>query len=118
MTSNIVKCTTCNIVINELLSFIQNKVDVMDEVALVQICESSFSIEEIKEAKNLLFTSIITSERNIQRKRDGKASRDLNDIISLVKGTDPELVPIFVAKNLQKLPPVTFDHVDVTRLLN
>lgn len=117
MTSNIVKCTSCNIVINELLSFIQNKVDVMDEVSLVQICTSSFSTEEIEAAKNLLFQSIATTKRNITRKREGKAGRDLDDIISLLKGTDPELVPIFVARNLQKLPPITFDHVDVTRLL-
>ena len=26
-------------------------------------------------------------------------------------------IPIFVARNLTKLPPVTFNHVDVTRLL-
>lgn len=117
MTSNIVKCTSCNIVIDELLSFIQNKIDVMDEVSLVQICTSSFSTEDIETAKNLLYQSIDTSRRNITRKRAGKERRDLDDIISLLKGTGPEQVPIFVARNLQKLPPITFDHVDVTRLL-
>lgn len=30
---------------------------------------------------------------------------------------DTEELPVFVARNLYKLPPVTFDHVDVTRLL-
>ncbi|KAJ8718247.1 hypothetical protein PYW08_002484 [Mythimna loreyi] len=44
-------------------------------------------------------------------------SRDLDDIIGLLKGSDPEIFPVFVAKELHKLPPVTFDHVDVTRLL-
>lgn len=38
-------------------------------------------------------------------------------MINLIKETDPESLPIFVARDLQKLPPVTFDHVDVTRLL-
>ncbi|CAH0402326.1 unnamed protein product [Chilo suppressalis] len=33
------------------------------------------------------------------------------------KGLDPDDVPTFVAKELHKLPPVTFDHVDVTRSL-
>ncbi|KAJ8712593.1 hypothetical protein PYW07_005435 [Mythimna separata] len=35
----------------------------------------------------------------------------------MMKSTDPDDVPAFVAKDLHKLPPVTFDHVDVTRLL-
>lgn len=52
-----------------------------------------------------------------KRKRAGKSNRDLNDIITLISGTLPEELPIFVARDLQKLPPVTFDHIDVTRLL-
>lgn len=34
-----------------------------------------------------------------------------------LKETDPEDVPIFVARESHKLPPVIFDHMDVTRLL-
>lgn len=41
----------------------------------------------------------------------------MEDIIELLKGMDPEQVPIFVARDLQNYPPVNFDHVDVTRLL-
>lgn len=41
----------------------------------------------------------------------------MQDIITLMKSTDPDDVPAFVAKELHKLAPVTFDHVDVTRLL-
>lgn len=56
-------------------------------------------------------------EAKHQKKRDGKALCDIDDIICLLKETDPERIPIFVARDLQKLPPVLFDHVDVTRLL-
>lgn len=35
----------------------------------------------------------------------------------MFKTVDPEYIPIFVAHDLNKLPPITFDHVDVTRLL-
>ncbi|PZC84752.1 hypothetical protein B5X24_HaOG203742 [Helicoverpa armigera] len=38
-------------------------------------------------------------------------------IIMVFKETDPEIIPVFVARDLQKLPPITFDHVDVTNLL-
>lgn len=98
-----------------MLAFIQNKQDVMDEQSLVQICSSAFSAVDIKLAKSLLFESL--SKRPTERKRHGKTLRDLEDIICLFKETDPEKIPIFVARTLEKLPPVTFDHIDVTVLL-
>lgn len=116
MASDIVKCANCNIVINELLAFIQNKADVMDEVSLTRICGESFAESEIMAAKLLLFDSVPNSKRKV-RKSKGKTVRDIDDIICLLKITDPELVPIFVARDLRKLPPVTFDHIDVTTLL-
>ncbi|XP_063382111.1 uncharacterized protein LOC134668602 [Cydia fagiglandana] len=47
----------------------------------------------------------------------GKEQRDVEDILKVFKRTDPEKIPLFVAHDLNKLPPITFDHVDVTRLL-
>lgn len=117
MASNIVKCLSCNVVINEVLVFICNKLDVMDEQGITRICVSAFSESEILNAKNLLFDSISTTKRKKIRKRHGKSLRDIDDIVCLLKETDPEEIPIFVARDLQKLPPVLFDHVDVTRLL-
>lgn len=117
MTSKVVKCPNCNIVINEVLAFVCNKVDVMDEVSIVQICTSAFSESDILNAKNLLFDSLPTSRRKKIRKRQGKSRRDIEDIICVIKETDPEEIPVFVARELHKLPPVLFDHVDVTRLL-
>lgn len=117
--SNVLKCKSCNIVICEVLAFIQNKLDVMDVESLVRVCKTAFSEADLKTAKNLLFDSVATNKRKITRKRDGKSGRDLEDIINLMTDADANHVdiPIFVAKDLQKLPPVTFDHVDVTRLL-
>lgn len=89
----------------------------MNEEDLVCICNSSFITEDIDAAKNLLFDSISTERRKITRKKVGKSKRDLTDVITLFKELDPEHVPIFVAKDLHKLPPVTFDHIDATRLL-
>lgn len=117
MASDVVKCNTCNIVINELLAFIQNKMDVMDNLSLIRICTSAFSEEDIVMAKDLLFDSVTTTKRKVQRKKDGKSQRDVEDIICVMNQIDQNEIPIFVARNLTKLPPVTFDHVDVTRLL-
>ncbi|XP_022816300.1 uncharacterized protein LOC111349429 [Spodoptera litura] len=90
----------------------------MDEESLSRICVSAFSDSDIVEAKNLLFGAITTgSKRNITRKKDGKKQREIEDIINLLQVTHPNDRPVFVAKDLQKLPPVLFDHVDVTKLL-
>lgn len=117
MTSKVIKCKECNIVICEVLAFIQNKQNVMTADSLVKVCTSSFSTEEIEMAKTLLFDSLTNNQKKIQRKNAGKSGRNLNDMISIFRNTDPEELPIFVAKDLHRLPPLTFDHVDCTRLL-
>lgn len=90
----------------------------MDEESLSRICMSAFSDSDILEAKNLLFEAIpTTSKRKITRKKEGKKLREIEDIISLLKVTNPNDTPVFVARELHKLPPVLFDHVDVTKLL-
>ncbi|XP_039757391.1 uncharacterized protein LOC120631777 [Pararge aegeria] len=112
-----VKCSNCNIVIDELLAYIQNKISIADEPSLVKICESAFSFEQIEKAKNLLLDSLPKDLRTKVRKGKGKENRILLDIISVFKVNDPDLLPIFVARDLEKLPPVTFDHLDVSKLL-
>jgi hypothetical protein len=103
-------------VIDELLSYIQNKISIVDEETLVRICTTSFSSDEIKNSKSLLFDSI-AGKTKIKRKNKGKEERDISDIINVFKSTEPDLVPVFVARQLEKLPPVLFDHLDCTKLL-
>ncbi|XP_047034189.1 uncharacterized protein LOC124640456 [Helicoverpa zea] len=105
------------LVANKVLAFLQYQLDVMDEVSVTQICTSNFTEEEIRSAKKLLYESLQMADRMPTRRRDEKGERSLQDTIRLLKETDPDDVPTFVAKELRKLPPVTFDHVDVTRLL-
>ncbi|KOB79056.1 Mutant cadherin [Operophtera brumata] len=100
-----------------LLAFIQNKIDVMSEESIVRICTTSFTTEEIEQAKSLLFESITTTKRKITRKRDGRSQRDLFDVISVFKETDPDETPNFVARMLQRLPSVLWDHLEATRIL-
>ncbi|CAG9573767.1 unnamed protein product [Danaus chrysippus] len=63
MSENLIKCANCNVVISEVLAFIRNKHDVMDNESLVRICQSAFSEEEIDEAKKKLFTSVKTKQK-------------------------------------------------------
>ncbi|XP_072938405.1 uncharacterized protein [Epargyreus clarus] len=105
------------LIANEVLAFIQHTIDTMDEVSIIQICKTNFTREEICSAKNLVFESLGMSDRMPSRRKDEKGEKGLQDIINILKVTDPDDIPAFVAKNIHKLPPVTFDHVDVTRLL-
>jgi hypothetical protein len=115
--SEILKCSACNLVIDEMLSYIQNKLSVMDEETLVRLCTTSFTIQEIQKSKTLLLESLPAKKRSVQRKGGGKEHRDLSDIIQCLKTTDPDLIPVYVSRQLEKLPPVTFDHLDCTKLL-
>lgn len=115
--STTVKCASCNIVINELLSYVQNKISIITEDSLMKICLSSFSSDQIDEAKTLVFESLPDEYRKRVRKGQGKENRDLMDIISLFKVVDSDVMPVFVARDLEKLPPITFDHLDVSKLL-
>lgn len=89
----------------------------MDDESISKICTSAFSEGDILTAKNLLFDSLPKKRRKITRKKEGKSIRDIDDIICLLRVTDSEDIPVFVARDLEKLPPVLFDHIDVTRLL-
>ncbi|KAI5644013.1 hypothetical protein NE865_03924 [Phthorimaea operculella] len=49
---------------------------------------------------------------------EGKKKRSLQDIINVVKEqASNQQLPVFVAKDLHRLPPVTFDYIDVSTLL-
>ncbi|KAJ2947640.1 hypothetical protein O0L34_g17443 [Tuta absoluta] len=49
--------------------------------------------------------------------RAGSEKAILQEVIKTIKEYDPRNLPKFVAQNLNKLPPVTFDNIDVTTFL-
>ncbi|XP_022817933.1 uncharacterized protein LOC111350545 [Spodoptera litura] len=104
------------LIVNELLAFLVHAIGYMDEVSILQICRSNYKEEEVSSANLLLFQSLGKLDQMPSRRREG-TEKSLQDIIDMLKKTDPDDVPDFVARELSKLPPVTFDHVDVTRLL-
>lgn len=119
MALNTLKCNNCNVVINEVLCYIQYKFDVIDTISLKKICDSIYSEQEIEQAKKLLFESVTTATMQLKMRRKGqggKKMRDLQDIISFFNEEDPDSIPIFVARDLQKLPPTSIDHIDCVTL--
>jgi hypothetical protein len=98
------KCVQCNIVIHEMLCYIQNKLLEIDECSWLRICTSAFTPDEIALSKNLLLKSLPTDKRKIIRRNKEKEQQDLEYIVSLKKSKDPGLIPTFVARSMEKLP--------------
>ncbi|KAI5635060.1 hypothetical protein NE865_12178 [Phthorimaea operculella] len=106
------------VVVDELLAFVQNKLDVMDVVSLEQICLTSYSDVDIYTATvHLNETAEPKHVRLTTRNKEGSGKKNIRDIFRVFQNEDPDDVPTYVARDLNKLPPVTFDHVDVTTLL-
>ena len=109
----------CGLVINELLCFVVNKTDCLPPESICQLCLNTFKEKEIEEAKKMLYDlcSDESTARMIVRKGQKKTAQNMDDIVKFIhdKGSD---LPTFVALNLQALPPVTFNSLDVSSLLH
>jgi hypothetical protein len=70
----------------------------MDEDSISRICVTAFSQSDVVTAKKLLYESLSKTMKT--RKRDGKTVRDIDDILCTLKEADPEVLPVFVAREL------------------
>jgi hypothetical protein len=107
-------------VVNELLCFIQNKLDTMPRDILVKLCFEFYSQDSISKGKHVLFDATPPDFRHIKRhiKRRGpeKSREDLNDIMRLFLQIDPGKGPLFVAKDLSQLPPLSIKNFDILKV--
>ncbi|CAG4939051.1 unnamed protein product [Parnassius apollo] len=107
------RCNKCKVIINELLAFVSNKVDTLQETGIIQICMSAYSADEIENARSVAY-KLLAPTKMYMRRKEGAEQKSIQDIIKLIKEFDPDCLPIFAATNLNKLSAVSFDHVDVT----
>lgn len=114
-----------DVIINELLCFVSNKMHTIPMNMLIQICENFYGDDDVETAKSKLFSlkSCTYSESKIRyskRQGDKKRKMNLEDIIKKLMELDNHNVAVslkFVALDLTKLPPVSFDNMDVSVLL-
>ena len=109
--------TTREPVVNELLCFIQNKIEQMPFDSLVQICADFYSFEVITAAKQLLYRNVNTKDRFKRRQGSNKAKMSVSDIAKVFLELDVTNVPVFVAQNLSELPPIKSDSLDSLTIL-
>lgn len=110
------RCTQCKVVINELLAFVSNKVDPIPETGIIQICLSAYTSEEIETARSIA-NKLMAPTKKFKRRKEGGEQKSVQDIIKLIKEFEPDCLPMFVAKNLNKLPAVSFFHIDIVSFL-
>ena len=107
------------IIVDDVLCYVQNKMKILDIMDIVYLCESVFGPVKIADAKQRLFELCHQENDKTERiTRIGlyKSVSNLRDIYDLLheKG---ECVPVFVARDLNTLPPVTIGSLDVSLLL-
>ena len=99
---------------NEMLCYMYNKIDVIPHDILLKICMDFYSDEEIEEAKSLLYNTCSTTIRQVQRKGNKKREMNINDMISVLHKA--ESMPVYVACDLSRLPPLDFNNIDITSM--
>ncbi|XP_064596696.1 uncharacterized protein LOC135463368 [Liolophura sinensis] len=106
-------------IINELLCYLSDKLDVLPIDTLVKLCDDVYSDTEIQNAKDILYKCCGNLVTNKIRKRSGpnRKVNSLQDICKMLHELEPSDIPCFVARQLSKLPPVSTNHIDVSSLL-
>ena len=114
------KKDTPEVVQNELLCFMQNKMDIFTQNMLVKSIVNFYTDSEIKEAKDMLFdkygNKVSPSLKNCQRTGNGKSEKNVLDIYALLGRISLDICPVYVAANLAKLPPLDPDNYDAMAL--
>ena len=110
----------CDVVIvNELLCYIQNRINVLPFDHVVKLCTDFYSEEVITSSKQLLFSKCQgkTQLRLIKRSGENKAKADVTDTIQLLLSLQLCDIPIFAARDLGNLPPLSANDFDIVRIL-
>ena len=108
------------IYIDNVLCYIQNKVTILDADTIVSLCDPVFEATEIEAAKKKLFDLCHEeSDKTEDKTRIGKhkIASYIRDIYALLheKGNS---APVFVAQDVNRLPPVTIKHLDMSIILS
>ena len=104
-------------IINELLCYVLNKIDSVPQDTLVRLISENFSEEEVDAAKCLLSSHVPESVRTGNRRGQNKKQMNMQDIYKMALESSRDELPRFVALNLEKLPPISINCIDVSALL-
>jgi len=87
-----------NRVVNEVLYFVQNKVEQLPFDALVQPGADLYRVDVIVAAKQLLYNSVPTNSRQVFRKGANKSKMSMSNTVKIFLEMAVTNAPIFVAR--------------------
>ena len=97
-----------NIHVNGLLCWFVSNIDFLDVEIMIDLCESTYADKTVEEAKELLFDLCHTEDDKTQRtgrRGEHKCERHVRDIYALLQEKGRSNIPMFVAHDLNTLPP-------------
>ena len=107
-------------VINELLCFAHNRLQRLPVDFIVKLCVGFYSDDEIYIAKRTLYDTTEGIRKNCGRYKKhigpNKGRDDLIDIMTVLRSIELSDMPVFVARDLCNLPPLTALDTDVVGL--
>ena len=105
-------------IVNEVLCYIQNKMDTEAKEVIVNLASQFFSYEEIVAAKKLLYEMApVTRRRLIIHRGDDKTKQEVADIYYHFHSVELNDIPLFLALDIGRLPPLTSNSNDMTTIL-
>lgn len=104
------------IVEDELLNFIVVKMRTLSHDDIVSLVTSSFSSERIESSKSVLSELLPKNKRWIAHRGQKKDINNVKMCLQVLNECGDD-IPRFVSHFLDELPPVTFNHIDVSVLL-
>ena len=106
------------LVVDEVLCFINNKLSLMGVTSIITLCENFYDDITVERAKMTL-QKYCKNDSLEWKRRKGTTDKTTNNLKDIIKGIqcgdigDVE----FVAKDLSKLPPISFNDLDAGAIL-
>lgn len=105
------------LIINELLCFVQCKIDVTPKDILSRVCTSFYDHQTIADAKQLLYDVVIPDQRKSVKIGNNKSQSEFDDIYKLLLSGKGNQVK-FVARNLSNLPSLSLTDYNFGNVVN
>jgi len=108
-----------DVVINEVLCFIQRKSEVLATDDLTKICADYYSVDDIEKARATLSKCVDNKKRVPKQKGTEYEIRSRTVSLMIKLCLDPSItLPAFCARDISNLPPVDATHVDMSAVLS
>lgn len=106
------------VVVNEVLCFLFNKMDTINHDLLLKVCMDFYESSKIEAAKMLLFSfeAAKSVTRCVKRQGPSRDKCNVDDILRIFHSANLDDLPVFTAANLSRLPPADAENIDFSLL--